>query len=103
MIEAVVLFALIISVFEFVIVSMIPPRTRLRVLGNSRKKLLFHVAMGSLNLLVHWGTMTGTMAATLAFIMSIAIIWIAEKVYGNVTEDRYYRVGLVKYSVGEIR
>ena len=103
MIEAVLLFALIISVFEFIMLSMIPPRTRLRILGSSGKKMAFHIGMLLINMAVHWGTMTGTMAATLAFIMSIGVTWLAEKVFGSITDDRYYTVGLVKYSVGEIR
>lgn len=103
MIEAVLLFALIISAFEFVVIAMIPPKTRLGVLGSVPKKMVFHLLMLLINLLVHWGTMTGTMAATLAFIMSLGVLWIAEKVFGTLTGGRYYKVGLVKYSVKELR
>ena len=82
---------------------MIPPRTRLRVLGSNSKKLLFHIGMLSVNLMVHWGTAVGTMSATLAFVCSIGVTWLAAKVFGYITDDRYYTVGLVKYSVGEIK
>ena len=34
MIEAVIFFGLINIVFEFVVLSMVPPRARLRLLGN---------------------------------------------------------------------
>lgn len=103
MLESVIAFGFIISLFEFVIISMIPPRTRLRVLGCSRKKLLFHVSMLSINMIVHWGTAVGTMSATLAFVCSIGVTWAAAKVFGHLVDDRYYHVGWVKYSVEEIK
>lgn len=103
MIDTVLAFGLIISLFEFVLISMIPPRTRLRVLGSSSKKLLFHVGMLLVNLTVHWGTAVGTMSATLAFVCSIGVTWVAAKMFGSIKDDRFYTVGLVKYSVSEIR
>ena len=103
MLETVLAFGFIISLFEFVIIAMIPPRTRLRVLGCSRKKLLFHVSMLSINMIVHWGTAVGTMSATLAFVCSIGVTWAAAKVFGHLVDGRYYHVGWVKYSVEEIK
>lgn len=103
MLETVLAFGFIISLFEFVLISMIPPHTRLRILGSSRKKLLFHIGMLLINLTVHWGTAVGTMSATLAFVCSIGVTWAAAKVFGCLVDERYYHVGWVKYSVEEVR
>ena len=103
MVETVVAFGLIISMFEFIIVGMIPPRTRLRMLGSKSQGLYFHIAMFSLNMILHWGTAVGTMSATLAFICSIGVIHCAKKLFGSITDDRYYTVGYIKYSVQEIK
>ena len=103
MVETVIAFGLIISMFEFIIIAMIPPRTRLRMLGNQNAKLGFHIAMFMLNMVLHWGTAVGTMSATLAFICSIGVIYCAKKLFGAITDDRYYTVGLIKYSVQEIK
>lgn len=102
MLETVLAFGLIISIFEFVLISMIPPRTRLRILGCSRKKLLFHIAMLSFNLIVHWGTAVGTMSATLAFICSLGVIWGAKKLFGFITQGRYYTIGFIRYNSDEL-
>ena len=103
MVETVLAFGLIISLFEFVLISMIPPRTRLRVLGSRGARLGFHMGMLLINMAVHWGTAVGTMSATLAFVCSIGVTWLASKLFGSIKDDRYYTVGLVKYSVGELK
>lgn len=102
MLDTVIAFGLIISAFEFVVLCMIPPRTRLRVLGSSSKKLLFHIGMLSINLIVHWGTAVGTMSATLAFVCSIGVTAFAAKVFGYIEQDRYYHLGWIKYSREEL-
>lgn len=103
MLETVLAFGFIISLFEFVLISMIPPKMRLSILGCSRKKLLFHIGMLLINLTVHWGTAVGTMSATLAFVCSIGVTWLAAKVFGYVVDGRYYTVGWIKYSTGELK
>ena len=103
MLDEVIAFGLIISIFEFVLISMMPPRARLRMLGNDAAKMCFHVGMLLVNLTVHWGTVVGTMSATLSFITSMGVIWFAGKLYGHIKDGRYYTVGIVKYSVEEIK
>jgi hypothetical protein len=103
MLEEVIAFALVISVFEFVIITMIPPRIRLRILGSHAGRVAFHMGMLLINLWVHWGTVIGTMSATLSFITSIVVIHAAKALFGSITDDRYYKVGLVKYSIGELK
>lgn len=103
MLSEVIAFALIMSASEFVLISMITPRTRLRMLGSDSWKMTFHVGMFVANLTVHWGTVVGTMSATLSFITSILVINVAIKTFGCIKSDRFYTVGLVKYSVEELR
>ena len=102
MVDAVLLFGAMNVLFEFVLLCMLAPRTRLRVLGSVNKRNLLHVVFLLLNLIIHWGTVVGTMSAVMAFICSLATVHIAMKVFGYVAEDRYYHVGLVKYSLKEL-
>lgn len=103
MLSEVIAFALVLSAFEFVLIAMISPRTRLRMLGNDGAKMCFHVGMFVANLWVHWGTVVGTMSATLSFITSLLVINVAIKTFGCIKSDRYYTVGLVKYSKEELQ
>lgn len=103
MIDAVLLFGLMNMLFEFVLLSMLPPRWRLRLLGSAIAKGYVHVLFLSLNLLIHWGTLIGTMSAVLAFISSIVTMGVANLIFGNVREGRYYTVGLVKYRTEELK
>ena len=53
MIEAVIFFGLINIVFEFVVLSMVPPRARLRLLGNKGAQTFVHVVVMIFVLTVH--------------------------------------------------
>lgn len=103
MIAEVLAFAMVMAVFEFVVLCMVPPRARLRLLGSDISKLICHFGFLLLNLIVHWGTVTGTMSATLAFIVSLVTVYCAEKLFGSIKDGRYYKVGLVKYSIEELK
>lgn len=103
MIEAVLLFGAMNVVFEFVLLSMLSPRTRLRVLGSTAASNFLHVMFLSLNLLIHWGTLIGTMSAVGAFITSMVTVQAARLLYGRVVDDRYYHVGWFKYSLEELK
>ena len=102
MIDAVLLFGVINIAFEFVILGMIPPRSRLRLLGGNGANIL-HIVFLVGNLIVHWGTLIGTMSAILAFICSIVTVATARKLFGYITDDRYYTVGLIKYNVKDLK
>ena len=102
MIEAVLIFAILLSLFEFVILSMITPRYRLRLLGSRSLCTAMHFAMLIANLYIHWGTVTGTMAATGAFVTSIITVEIARTVYGTVIGNVRVRRGLVGYKTQEL-
>ncbi|MDP2323507.1 MAG: hypothetical protein Q8N51_05700 [Gammaproteobacteria bacterium] len=102
MLDEVISFAIILIAFEFVILMMVPPKYRLRLLGNSSARVACHIVILLLNMWVHWGTVVGTMSATLSFVTSMFTLWVASKVFGFITEGRYYTVGLVKYSTEEL-
>jgi len=103
MVETVLVFGLMMCIFEFAILCMIPVRSRLRILGNPALAMLMHFGMLLVNLIVHWGTVTGTMSATLAFIASLGVLKAATAVFGKMVGGRYYHVGLIKYSVQEVK
>ena len=101
MIEAVFVFGILIAAFEFVVLSMVAPRYRLRLLGSRPLRTTMHFTMLIVNLYVHWGTVTGTMAATAAFVVSIFTLGLARLVFGAIAQDTYKR-GLVKYQTQEL-
>ena len=70
MIEAVLMFAAITALGEWLILSYMHPRVRLMVLSFP---LLLHTSFAALNLWIHWGTMTGSMTAVTAFVVSVYV------------------------------
>ena len=103
MIDAVLMFGALNVLFEFVLLSMLPPRLRLRLLGSEAASNALHVFSLAANLLIHWGTLIGTMSGVLAFVSSIATVRVARMVFGSITDGRYYKVGVIKYSVEELK
>jgi len=95
MIEAVFVFGAMNVLFEFVLLSMLPPRTRLRLLGNPGARNAVHVLFLLANLIIHWGTLVGTMSGIGAFISSLLTIKVAMLLFGYVEEGRFYHVGWV--------
>ena len=102
MIDAVIFFGLINVVFELVVLGMIPPRVRLRLLGNKGAQTFVHVAVMVLVLTVHWGTVTGTMSAFFSFILSMVTVSIAQVLFGYVRGTTYRR-GIIGYAAAELR
>ena len=103
MIETVLVFGLVNIIFEMVLLSMMPVRMRLRVLGTPALASLMHIGMLLGNLMVHWGTVVGTMSSVVAFIGSLMALKAAERLFGKMVGGRYYHVGLIKYSVQEVK
>lgn len=103
MINAVLLFGALNVLFEFVLLCMLKPRARLRVLGNPVLSNLMHVGFLSLNLLIHWGTLVGTMSGVLAFVASIVTVNVARVVFGRIEDGRYYHVGFIKYALEDLK
>lgn len=102
MISAVLIFGLMNVLFEFILLSMVRPRTRLRILGNEGHCVALHFMCLALNLLIHWGTLIGTMSGIFSFICSIVTVMVARAVFGVIKEDRYYTRGLVGYAREEL-
>ena len=102
MIEAVLVFGILLMLFEFVVLSIVPPKYRLRLLGCRSCCGVLHFTMLALNMWVHWGTVTGTMSATGAFVTSIITIEIARAVYGTITSGVRTRRGLMGYKNAEL-
>ena len=102
MIDAVLLFGLMNVLFEFILLGMVPPKQRLRLLGNRNSQVLLHFFCLSLNLLIHWGTLIGTMSGIFAFICSIFTVNVARLVFGVIKDDRHYKRGLVGYAREEL-
>lgn len=103
MLAEVIVFAVVMSVFEFALLTIISPKPRLRLLGNETGKMCLHVSFLTCNLIVHWGTVVGTMSSTLSFITSLATVWVAVKLFGSIKDGRFYTVGFLKYSIDELR
>lgn len=102
MIEAVLIFGIMTALFELVLLSMIPPKHRLRLLGSEPACTCMHVAFLTLNLVIHWGTLIGTMSGVGAFLMSLLTVRLARSMFGLIKDDRYYTVGWIKYSLEEL-
>lgn len=102
MIEIVFVFAALLATFEFVVLSMVPPRYRLRLLGSKGGCTALHVVVFAFNLWIHWGTLTGMMSATGAFIVSIFTVEIAKLAYGCIVNDVRVRRGLIGYRNEEL-
>lgn len=84
MIEAVLMFGLLTMVGEIILLSIIPPRARLRVLGSEWMRTLFHFGFAALNLWIHWGTITGSMTAVVAFIGSTITLRLGRWWWGEI-------------------
>lgn len=101
MLEAVLVFGLVNIIFEVVLLCMLKPRTRLRVLGSDAWCNAMHLGFLLANLTIHWGTVTGTMSAVVAFIASLLTVKLLRTTFGYVRGERY-TVGFFKYSREEL-
>lgn len=103
MIEAVLLFGVLNVLFEFILLGMISPRRRLRLLGSEGACHALHFSFLALNLVIHWGTLIGTMSGVFAFVASMVTVAIARRWYGYIKDDRYYTVGVRKYALEDLQ
>lgn len=103
MIDMVLVFAFMNVLFEMVLLGMLSPRVRLRVLGSPNRQKLLHLGFLLANLIIHWGTVVGTMSAIGAFICSIATVTVAKGLWGYITPSDVYRRGLLAYRVAELQ
>jgi len=101
-IDAVFVFAIINVAFELVVLSMVPPKARLRLLGSKGGATLVHLMVMVLVLIVHWGTLVGTMSGFLSFILSIATFAIAKQTFGYIEDGKFHR-RIIGYKVSELQ
>ena len=101
MIDAVLLFGILNVLFEFTLLSMLPVKIRLRVLGSKAKQRALHAAFLVANLAIHWGTLIGTMSGIFAFVCSILTVQLARMWFGHIT-DEIYRRGVLAYKRDEL-
>lgn len=103
MIDAVIIFGLINVVFEFVLLCMIPPKLRLRLLGSRAWSRVLHVCILGGVLAVHWGTLIGTMSGFLSFCLSMLTVEIAKLVFGYITPDEKFHRRIIGYTADELK
>lgn len=102
MIEAVLVFAFLLALFEFVVLASIPPKFRLRLLGSKGMCSALHFGMLCVNLWIHWGTVTGTMSATGSFVTSIITVFVARNVFGTIVDNVRVKRGILGYRNEEL-
>jgi hypothetical protein len=100
-VDAVLVFGLLNVAFEFILLCMVPPRMRLRMLGSEAKCNAIHVLCLVLNLWIHWGTLIGTMSGIFSFICSMFTVQMARLMFGTIVGTKYKR-GLFGYTREEL-
>lgn len=102
MVETVFLFAFVSALFEFVILMKLSPRTRLKLLGSPKAVALTHFFVVSANLIIHFGTITGSMTAITAGLASFITIPFARMLCGRISNNMYYP-GVIRYTGAQLR
>ncbi len=69
------------------ILAKLPRRTMLRVLKHD---LLLDVAVSLITLMIHWGTFSGVMAATVAGLLTSLATSSLKRLVGYIERDTYY-------------
>lgn len=101
-IQAVLVFALLSATFETVILMKLPLKWRLRMLGSACAVGMVHIVITVANLLIHWGTVTGTMTAVTAGLASFITVPLVRRYCGYVKRNRYHP-GIKVYAQAELR
>lgn len=89
MITAVLTFAFITAIGELILLAHLPRATMLRIFGSTSRAMTLHLIMASINLWIHWGTITGSMTAVTAFVVSVGVVKIARSWYGYIGPQGY--------------
>ena len=103
MIEAVFLFGFVSALFEIVVLMKLKPRTRLKLLGSKPRTLLTHTIVFALNIVVHYGTVTGSMAAIVASLSSFACLPLVRWCTGYIENGYYYPGSLIRYTGEQLK
>lgn len=100
-IEAVILFSFLSAALEFVLLMKTPPRIRLRLLGSPLAVGLLHTVVGITNLIVHYGTLIGSMSAVVSALASFVTIPFARWLCGRIDKG-VYRKGVLTYDISQL-
>lgn len=74
---------------EIVLLGLCPAWFVCLVLGNRRRMVFIHLVLGGLTLWLHFGTVTGTASAMIAFLISFPALFIAKHlIFGYVSKER---------------
>lgn len=63
-------------------------KTRMKLLSNP---LAVDICVFAFLTLLHWGTFTGVMAATIGALMTSVLLSAGRKVWGHIEDKKYYR------------
>lgn len=95
---AVAWFAIIKMAAEMVVLGMIPPRYRLRILGSRTQCTVVHSIFGGTLFLMQAHSITGTMSGLMALVCSTVTILIARCVFSFI---KYHEVFVDKSNVAQ--
>lgn len=78
---------IVVSLGLLVILAKLPWRWKLRVISNS---LAMDIAVFIVLTLIHWGTFSGVMVATVGALFTSIVLSCAKRAVGYIDGDRYY-------------
>lgn len=93
MLEAVLVFGVVIFVGLFMVFVKLSVVTRAKLLGHP---LALDLAVTSATLMMHWGTMTGLMSATMAGIICALATSAGRSLFGYIEHDAFHPGLIVK-------
>jgi hypothetical protein len=89
MIDAVITFATITAIGELILIANLNRVSRLKLLGSKIRRMTFHIGFAALNLWIHWGTITGSMTAVTAFVVSVFVMHLSRLYWGSYYNGKY--------------
>lgn len=87
MLEAALVFGAIIALGIALILIKLPTRVALKLLGRA---MLLDIAVTIFTLWIHWGTMTGLMAAAVAGMICSVVTSVARRAFGYIRKGVYH-------------
>lgn len=87
MLETTLVFGVVIFLGIAAVLIKLPLLIRLRLLGHA---LALDIGVAVAALIIHWGTMTGLMSATVCGLICAAVTSIARKSVGYIRGNHYY-------------
>jgi hypothetical protein len=79
---------LVVGIALLITMAKMPWCWKLRVLSNP---VLMDLAIFALLVLIHWGTYSGVMVATVGAMACSGVLWAGRKIYGHYANGKYVR------------